>query len=94
MAKLYSAVEKGFYDTEIHANIPEDAVPISDNEYFALMQAQSAKDSALYPSLASSRSRIFRVPDPFSRRISRSPNNSSIKICRPANGCPAAQIPM
>ncbi|MDD4356660.1 MAG: DUF4376 domain-containing protein [Smithellaceae bacterium] len=42
MAKLYSAVEKGFYDTEIHANIPEDAVPISDKEYFALMQAQSA----------------------------------------------------
>ena len=42
MARFYSAAERGFYNSNIHQNMPADAIPVSDAEYFALMQAQAA----------------------------------------------------
>lgn len=39
---LFSKSTDGFYATEIHGdNIPSDAISITDEEYAALMQAQS-----------------------------------------------------
>lgn len=38
----YSPAHNGFYSPEIHADMPEDCVEISDSEYYALLDGQSA----------------------------------------------------
>lgn len=39
---LYSKGTGGFYSRDIHADIPADAVEISDDEYAALIEGQAA----------------------------------------------------
>lgn len=40
--KKYSSATGGFYDTEIHGpSIPIDAIPLSDEDWVALINAQS-----------------------------------------------------
>lgn len=42
MSKFYSKTTGGFYDADIHAELPPDAVPVTDAAYTALFQAQAA----------------------------------------------------
>ena len=40
--KFYSGTTRGFYDPEISPVIPPDAVEVSDSDYLALFEGQSA----------------------------------------------------
>jgi hypothetical protein len=48
MTKLYSKTTKGFYDSEIHKIMPEDAVTITDEQYQSLL-AQQSQGMAIIP---------------------------------------------
>ena len=37
---FYSASQKGFYDDQVHAAIPADAKPVSEERYIELLAAQ------------------------------------------------------
>ena len=39
--KYYSKTTKGFYDTEFHDTIPDDAVSLTDDEYNTIIDEQS-----------------------------------------------------
>ena len=41
MDTYYSPSERGFYRSDVHATIPGDAVPVTEAEHAALMQAQT-----------------------------------------------------
>ena len=41
MTKYYSAIEEGFYDSNIHSTIPEDGVAISDQLHEELLEDQA-----------------------------------------------------
>lgn len=41
MSHFYSPSSKGFYDSSIHASIPDDAFVISDDLYVSLLEGQS-----------------------------------------------------
>ena len=47
----YSATTKGFYVEGIHTELPQDAVPVSEAEHAALMQAQ-AQGQSIQPDAA------------------------------------------
>jgi hypothetical protein len=49
MSKKYSASLKGFFDTDIHEIIPNDAVTVTDEDYRALFEAQSARGMVIVP---------------------------------------------
>lgn len=40
--RFYSATSRGFFSSDIHANLPSDAVEITDTQWTALLTAQSA----------------------------------------------------
>lgn len=57
MSMLYADSTKGFYNSEIHASLPADAVEVSDSDYFDLLKGQAAgrliiADEAGFPVLA------------------------------------------
>lgn len=39
--KYYSESTKGFFDSEIHKNIPDDGIVLTDDEYIAILEEQS-----------------------------------------------------
>lgn len=39
--RFYSARTRGFYSTDLHDSVPDDAVEVSHEEWMALMEAQS-----------------------------------------------------
>ncbi len=41
MARYYALSAHGFFDSEIHTNLPADAVEISEDEHHALLDAQT-----------------------------------------------------
>ena len=62
MTKKFSASAQGFYDTDVHqpADIPEDAVDISDLDHLALMGDQrSGKKLEFTPEAVTSSSRVI-----------------------------------
>lgn len=42
MGYFYSPTTKGFYHSDLHADMPDDAMPITDAEHEALLSAQDA----------------------------------------------------
>lgn len=50
MAHFYSPKEKGFYNSNVHAVMPEDVFEISDDLYKTLMEGQSLGKAIAYKS--------------------------------------------